>query len=140
MGINSRKRKSTNNLEQSHRVIWHFSSKDFKALFKGRSHYYSRCADRQNEAHKYTDTDQKSYSYQIIELHIYFRTQQVEFFTQSIKPLKKDPDTSKLMLIVEKPGTLPRSVWVCFNTRAEQTPSLLHALLVFMQSKHRHAA
>lgn len=79
MGINRRKRKCTNNLEQSHIVIWYFSSKDFKALFKGSS-YYAHCAYKQNEARKCTDTDQKSCSYQIIELDIYFRTQQVGFF------------------------------------------------------------
>lgn len=43
------------------------------------------------------------------------------------------------MLIVGKPGMLPRSVWVYFNARAKQTPSPLHAVLVFMQSKSRHA-
>lgn len=82
MGINRRKRKCTNNLEQSHIVIWYFSSKYFKALFKGSSYYYPHCAYKQNEAHKYTDTDQKSCSYQRIELDVYFRTQQVDFLDE----------------------------------------------------------
>lgn len=56
-----------------------------------------------------------------------------------MKPLNKNPNISKLMLIVGKPGMLPRSVWVCFNERAKQTPSLLHTCLVFMQSESRHA-
>lgn len=115
-----------------------FSPKNFKAVFKGIS-YYHYCADRQNEDYKYPDTDQKSCSYQIIELDIYFRTQQAGFFRWIMKPLNKNPNISKLVLIVGKPGMLPRSVWVCFNERAKQTPSLLHTFLVFKQSKSRHA-
>lgn len=95
MVISRRKRKSTNNLEKSNIIIRHFSSRDFKPLFKGSSYYYSHCADRQNEAHKSTDTDQKSCSYQIPELDIYFRTEQVGFFRWIIKPLSKNPNNIK---------------------------------------------
>lgn len=42
------------------------------------------------------------------------------------------------MLIVGKPGMFPRSVWVDFNARIKETPSLLHAFLVFLQRKSRH--
>lgn len=86
-----------------------------------------------------TDTDQKSCSYCIIELDIYFKTPQVGFFSLIIKLLNKNPNISKLMAIVGKPGMLPRSVWVYFNVKVKQTQSLLHAFLVFMQSKSRHA-